>query len=234
MREKRHSRVIRRFPPTRALSEKLCALRPRTNALQRSSLRTFSAATGPTCHPEKVQGAHPLKSWVSRHSARKMRALLETHANVPVPQEKRRAHARRQHPKRRPEENARRARPDFPRCRRHYRHRHFRADRHRRRAGRPGADAVVHHRGHRLRLRSARLCRVRLDHSGRRLDLHLFVRHARRTGRVDHRLGPDARIRAGHVGRVGRLVGLSAVAAVGLRRNAAGRAVGRARRAARS
>ena len=63
-------------------------------------------------------------------------------------------------------------------------------------------------RRHHLHLRRALLRRVRLDGAGRRLGLHLRLRHAGRAVRLDHRLGPGARVR----GRLGdgrqRLVGL--------------------------
>ncbi len=144
-----------------------------------------------------------------------------------VPHQEHRRHARRG-PRRWPEKGAWPDRPDPDGHRRHRRHRHFRADRHRRADRRPGADGVVRHRRHRLRLCRAVLRRVRLDDPGRRLHLYLQLRHAGRTGRVDHRLGPAARIRAGHVGGVGRLVGLLPVADGGLRPGLAGRADRRA------
>ena len=60
---------------------------------------------------------------------------------------------------------------------------------------RAGARAVVRADRHRLRLRGALLRRVRGDGAGLRLGLHLRLRHARRAGRLDHRLGPDHRVR---------------------------------------
>ena len=59
-----------------------------------------------------------------------------------------------------------------------------------------------------LHLRRALLRRVRVDGAGRRLGLHLRVRHARRAVRVDHRLGPDPRIRGRLVDGRARLVAL--------------------------
>ncbi len=57
-----------------------------------------------------------------------------------------------------------------PRRRRHHRRRHLRADRRGGpRRGRPGADALLRRRRHRLHLRRALLRRVRLDGAGRRL-----------------------------------------------------------------
>ena len=61
---------------------------------------------------------------------------------------------------------------------------------------RPGARALLRHRRHRLRLRGALLRRVRLHDPGGRQRLHLRLRHAGRVRRLDHRLGPDPRIRA--------------------------------------
>ncbi len=56
-------------------------------------------------------------------------------------------------------------------------------------------DPVVpHHRG-RLRVRGALLRRARVDGAGLRVGLHLRLRHARRARRLDHRLGPDHRVR---------------------------------------
>ena len=79
---------------------------------------------------------------------------------------------------------------------RDYRYRHLRAGgRGGPRSDRTGADAVVCRRRGDLRVRRALLCRVRVDGAGRRIGLHLRVRHARRALCVDHRLGPDPRIR---------------------------------------
>ncbi len=83
-----------------------------------------------------------------------------------------------------------------PRGRRDHRRRHLR--RHRRRRAqrrRPGADALVRGRRHHLHLRRALLRRVRVDGAGRRLRVHLRLRDARRAVRLDHRLGPRARVR---------------------------------------
>ncbi len=62
------------------------------------------------------------------------------------------------------------------------------------RAG-PSVDARLHRRRHRLRVRRPVLRRVRVDDPDRGQRLHLLVRHDGRAGRVDHRLGPGARIR---------------------------------------
>ena len=60
---------------------------------------------------------------------------------------------------------------------------------------RPGAHPLLrrHRRG--LRIRGALLRRVRGDGADLRQRLHLFLRDARRARRVDHRLGPDHRVR---------------------------------------
>ena len=72
----------------------------------------------------------------------------------------------------------------------------------------PGADALVRGRRARLRLRRAVLRRVRLHGARGRLGLHLRLRHAGRAVRLDHRLGPDPRVR-GRLGHRGpRLVAL--------------------------
>ena len=68
--------------------------------------------------------------------------------------------------------------------------------RHGRPAGRgPGAGALAGAGGHRLRLHRTLLCRTGLHDSHRRLGLHLYLRHAGRAGRLDHRLGSDSGIR---------------------------------------
>ena len=74
--------------------------------------------------------------------------------------------------------------------------------------GRPGPDGLLHGRRHHLHLRRAVLRRVRLDGAGGRQRLHLRLHDDGRAVRLDHRLGPGARIRRrrGH-GRQ-RLVGL--------------------------
>ena len=48
-----------------------------------------------------------------------------------------------------------------------------------------------------MRARRALLRRVRLDRAGRRIGLHVLLRDARRADRLDHRLGPDPRVRVG-------------------------------------
>ncbi len=80
--------------------------------------------------------------------------------------------------------------------RRDHRHRHLRAHRGGRpRQGRARAHALL--RGGRagLHLRRPVLRGVRLDGPRGRLRLHLRLRHPRRAVRVDHRLGPDPRVR---------------------------------------
>ena len=64
----------------------------------------------------------------------------------------------------------------------------------RRRAGHP---AVLRRRRPRLPLRRPLLRRVRLPGPGGRQRLHLRLRHPGRAARLDHRLGPDPRIRHG-------------------------------------
>ena len=87
--------------------------------------------------------------------------------------------------------------PDRARHRLDHRHRHLRADRHRRVAERrPGARAVDDHLGGRLRVRGAVLRRVRGDGAGGGQRVHLRLRDGRRALRLDHRLGPDPRVRA--------------------------------------
>ena len=85
--------------------------------------------------------------------------------------------------------------PRGPRDRRHRRRRHFRADRARRRVQcRTRCRAVVHIRRGGLHLRRAVLRRDGFDRAGQRQRLYLCLCDARRTGRLDHRLGPDPRI----------------------------------------
>ena len=69
---------------------------------------------------------------------------------------------------------------------------HRRGDR---RPRRPGGGARLRRRRHRLRLRRPLLRRVRLDDPDRRQRLHLRLRHHGRARRLDHRLGPGARVR---------------------------------------
>ena len=87
--------------------------------------------------------------------------------------------------------------PDRARHRLDHRHRHLRADRHggvaERRAG---ARALDDHLRRRLRVLGPLLRRVRGDGAGGRQRLHLRVRDDRRVRRLDHRLGPDPRVRA--------------------------------------
>ena len=78
---------------------------------------------------------------------------------------------------------------------------------------RPGADPLVHPAGRRVRAGGALLRGAGGDDSAGRQRLRVFVRHARRAGGVDHRLGPDARVRRRQRRRrdlVGRLLQLAA------------------------
>ncbi len=59
----------------------------------------------------------------------------------------------------------------------------------------PGILDFLCHRRRRLRPGGVLLCRIRLDGARRGQCLHLCLRHARRTFRLDHRLGFDSRIR---------------------------------------
>ncbi len=60
--------------------------------------------------------------------------------------------------------------------------------------GGAGTDVVIRPFGIGLRVCSALLCRVRGHDSAGRQRLHLCLRNARRIVRLDHRMGPDARI----------------------------------------
>ncbi len=77
-------------------------------------------------------------------------------------------------------------------------------------AARPGAgpslDALVRPHRRRLRVHRALLRRVRLDGADLRLGLHLRLRDPGRARRLDHRLGPDHRVR-GRQRRRGHLLG---------------------------
>ena len=74
---------------------------------------------------------------------------------------------------------------------------HFRIGRTGRALRRAGADAVLRSLRIGLRVRGLVLCGIRRHDSAGGQRLHLRLRHARRTLRLDHRLGPDARIRHG-------------------------------------
>ncbi len=78
------------------------------------------------------------------------------------------------------------------------------------RAGRPpwrrtGARALTGAGRSRLLLYRPLLCGAGVDDPHRRLRLHLHLRHHGRAGRLDHRLGPDPRIRLLEHGGLGRL-----------------------------
>ncbi len=109
-----------------------------------------------------------------------------------------------------PQAGARPAQPDRARHRRDHRRRHLRAHRHgggaERRAGR---GALVRPGGHRL-ASSPALCYAEfaVDGPDRGQRLHLRLRHAGRVRRLDHRLGPDPRVRPRRHHRGDRLVGL--------------------------
>ncbi len=90
---------------------------------------------------------------------------------------------------------ARRPRPDRARHRRNHRRRHLRDDRGRRATGRAGTDPVIRDGRRGVHDGGAVLCRVRLDDPGGWQRVFLFVRHDGRAGRMDHRLGPRARVR---------------------------------------
>ena len=82
------------------------------------------------------------------------------------------------------------------RHRRDHRRRPLRPHRGRRRQQRrPVGDARLHRGRARLRLRRPLLRRVRVDDPDRRQRVHLRVRDDGRAGRLDHRLGPDPRVR---------------------------------------
>ena len=86
--------------------------------------------------------------------------------------------------------------------RRHHRHRHLRRHRRGRRHRRARRDPLLRARRGRLHVLRALLRRARLVDPGVRQRVHLRVRDARRARRLDHRLGPDPRVR--RVGRRGR------------------------------
>ena len=71
----------------------------------------------------------------------------------------------------------------------------------------PGGADLDGHRGHRLHLRRALLRRDGEHGAGGGQRLHLLVRHHGRAGRLDHRLGPGARVRHGRRHGGGGLVG---------------------------
>ena len=70
--------------------------------------------------------------------------------------------------------------------------------------------------GHRLRLRRPVLRRDGERRSDRRQRVHLLLRHHGRAGRLDHRLGPGARVRRGRRDGRGRLVRPLRVSLLGL------------------
>ena len=70
----------------------------------------------------------------------------------------------------------------------------------------PGTDSVVRPLRPGVRLRRTLLCGIRGHDSAGGQRLHLRVCHAGRIARLDHRLGPDARIRHGRQHGVVRMV----------------------------
>ena len=90
----------------------------------------------------------------------------------------------------------RRARPDRARPRRDHRHRHLRDHRRGDRRLRPGDHPLLRPRRRHLRVLRALLRRAGLDDPGLGQRLHVHLRDARRARGVDHRLGPDPRVRA--------------------------------------
>ena len=97
------------------------------------------------------------------------------------------------------------ARPDRARHRRDHRHRHLRHPRRGDRRRRAGDHALVHPRRHHVRLLGALLRRAGLEHPGLRQRLHVRLRDDGRARGVDHRLGPDPRVRRLGGGGRGRL-----------------------------
>ena len=120
---------------------------------------------------------------------------------------------RRDRRRRRPAPRGRRGQPHRDGPGRHHRHRHLRDHRRGDQPLGPGDRPVLRARRRHLRLQRAVLLRAGLDDPGLRLGLHVLLRHARRARRLDHRLGPDPRVR--RLGRRGggRLGRLPAVAA---------------------
>ena len=88
------------------------------------------------------------------------------------------------------------ARPDRARPRRDHRHRHLRHHRRGDRRLRPGDHPVLRPRRRHLRVLRALLRRAGLVDPGLGQRLHVLLRDARRARGVDHRLGPDPRVRA--------------------------------------
>ena len=95
----------------------------------------------------------------------------------------------------RPQAGRRRARPDRARHRRRHRYRHLRGHRRRHRRCGPGGDPVVRPGGVDVRVLGALLRGAGVVDPGLRQRLHLRLRDARRARGVDHRLGPDPRVR---------------------------------------
>ena len=91
----------------------------------------------------------------------------------------------------------------------YHRRRNFRCDRPSgQRQGRRCDHAIICHRWLRMRFCRALLRGIRRHGAGRRLGLHLRLRHSRRAVGLDHRLGSAFRIRRGRSERRARLVPL--------------------------
>ena len=104
---------------------------------------------------------------------------------------------------------ARTVEPDGPWHRLDHRDRHLRSHRDRGVAERRArARALDDHLRRRLRVLRPVLCGVLRDGSGGRQRIHVCVRDDGRVHRVDHRLGPDSRVRAQRCDRGGWLVRL--------------------------
>ena len=91
------------------------------------------------------------------------------------------------------------AEPRRARYRRHHRHRHLRADRNSGRANTPGRRSCCRSCWPARRCASSpALCYSRVRRAGpdRRQRVHLRLCHAGRVRRLDHRLGPDPRVRS--------------------------------------
>ena len=125
----------------------------------------------------------------------------------------------------------RHARPHRAGHRRDHRHRHLRDHRGGDRQVRAGDRHLVRRRRAHVPLQRAELRRAGVDDPGLGLGVHVQLRDARRARRVDHRLGPDHRVRlqrGGGRGRLGRVPAGPAVEPLrdqhpGLDRRAAGR-----------
>jgi hypothetical protein len=96
---------------------------------------------------------------------------------------------------RRPAPNPEIARPHADGDRRDHRGGHLRNDRRGGLPRRPGRDLPVHVFSDRVRVLGLMLRGFRFAHPGGRFRLHLLVRQLRGAFRLDHRVGPDSRVR---------------------------------------